>query len=448
MFVIKRFIVMTVLSLFTSVIYAGSEIETLINMLHKNGIVSDEQFSRLQAELKQNQMQVVQEKQAVKKQLAEATKESDVEIKVKGGVAIKTRDGQFSTKLGGRLQVDGASYGGDPHMGNGTEIRRARLYLQGMMYHDWGYKLQYDFASTGSNGKGIKDAYLTYNGLDNWQLKAGNFKLPFSLEQQISSKYTMFTERSLLSAFTAGRRIGAIASIKKQHWSLAGGLFGESLTTKGNTDDEGWSVVARATFAPINQKSRILHFGLGVNHRDTGDLTNTVSFKQRAETHVTGVNIVNTGRLTNVEDLFTMGAEAATVMGPFSLQAEYITTSASRNRGDKDVDFDGWYVQTSYFLTGESRRYKKGVFSGATPKNSFGELGIGAFELGLRYSTLDLIDRDIDGGEVDSVTLGLNWYATPTVRVSANYVNLLDVKGGPNDKQEPHVFQLRGQWAF
>ena len=99
-------------------------------------------------------------------------------------------------------------------------------------------------------------------------------------------------------------------------------------------------------------------------------------------------------------------------------------------------------------MTGESRRYKKGVFGGVTPKNSVSKGGKGAWELGIRYSTLDLTDRNIEGGEIDAMTWGLNWYPTATLRLSANYVDVLDVKGGTNNKQQPSVFQLRTQWAF
>ncbi len=445
----KTLIVAAILSTITTSSYAGSEIETLINMLHENGMVSDAQYGRLVAELEQNKAQSVAKETKIQQQLADATKPSDVEVKVNGGVTVKTRDGKFSTKLGGRLQVDAATYSGEPQIGDGTEIRRARLYLQGTMYTDWGYKLQYDFASTGANGKGIADAFVTYNGFDNLQIKAGNFKDPFSLEQQTSSKFVMFTERSLAGAFAAGRHIGVMASTKQQHWSLAGGVFGDSLTATNGTNhdqDEGWGLGTRATFAPINEKAKVVHFGLGLNYRDTGGLGST-SFKQQAETHIGGINIVNTGTIANVTDFFKVGAEFATVMGPFSAQAEYITTSVSRN-GGSDLDFNGWYAQTGYFFTGESRNYKKGAFGGITPKASVGDGGIGAWELGLRYSTLDLTDADILGGEADSVTLGLNWYATPTLRFSANYIDVLDVKGGTYDNQEPRVVQVRSQWAF
>lgn len=425
---------------------AGSEIETLINMLHENGMVSDDQYGRLMAELQQNQTQAAQEKAEVNEKLAEATKPSDVEVSIDKGINIKTRDEKFTAKIGGRVQADAASYSGDPEMGDGTEIRRARLYIQGTMYRDWGYKLQYDFVDTGSAG--IKDAYLSYTGFDNLELKAGNFKDPFSLQEQTSSKFTTFTERALPSAFAAGRHIGVMASTVHQHWSLAGGLFGDSLTATGTGDDgdEGWGAGARATWAPINAGSQVVHVGLGLNYRETGG-DNKAQFKHQPESHVAGINIVDTETIAGVEDFFKVGAEIATVQGPFSAQAEYITTSVNRDSGS-DLDFDGWYVQAGYFLTGESRNYKGGKFGSIKPKSNVGEGGIGAWELALRYSTVDLTDADIDGGEADAVTLGLNWFPTPTLRFSANYVDVLEVDGGTYDDQEPSAFQLRSQWAF
>lgn len=428
----------------TSPAYAGSEIETLINMLHENGMVSEAQYGRLMAELEQNNTQAAEEKADVEKKLAEATKPSDVEVTIDKGINIKTRDEKFTTKIGGRVQADAAAYGGQPDMGDGTEIRRARLYLQGTMYKDWGYKLQYDFIDTGSAG--IKDAYLTYTGFDNLELKAGNFKDPFSLQEQTSSKFISFMERGLPSAFAAGRHIGVMASTAHKHWTLAGGLFGDTVSSKGGEDDEGWGMGTRATWAPINNKAEVVHLGLGLNYRETGG-TNSTRFRQQAESHLSGINIVDTAVIDAVNDLYKVGAEVATVQGPFSAQAEYITTSVSRDSGS-DLDFDGWYAQAGYFLTGESRNYKNGKFGGITPKANVGEGGIGAWELALRYSTVDLSDADIDGGEADSVTLGLNWFPTPTLRFSANYVDVLEVNGGANDNDEPSVFQVRSQWAF
>ncbi len=425
--------------------YAGSEIETLFNMLKENGIVTEDQHQRLMAELNETKAKNEALEKQLKQQLAAAKQTSDVDVKFdKGALSIKSRDKKFSTKIGGRVQADAAAYSNDAEQGNGTEIRRARLYLQGTMYHDWGYKLQYDFVSTGN--KGIKDAYLSYKGIDDVTVKVGNFKDPFSLQEQTSSKFVMFTERALSTTFAAGRHIGIMTSTANKNWSLAGGLFGDSVSKKGGSKDEDWGLGARATWSPINTSSNVLHLGLGLNYRDT-ESAGTAQFKTQPETHVAGINIVDTGTINDVSDVLKIGTEIAYVNGPFSTQAEYITTDVSRNNAS-DLDFDAWYAQAGYFLTGESRHYKKGKFAGIKPNAIVGEGGIGAWELALRYSTINLTDGDIAGGEADAMTVGVNWFATPSLRFSANYVDVLDVDGGSLNNKEPSLFQVRSQWAF
>jgi phosphate-selective porin OprO/OprP len=425
--------------------YAGSEIETLFNMLKQNGMVTETQYQRLMAELNATKAKNAALEKQLEQQLAEAKNTNNVAVKFdKGAISLKSRDNKFSTKLGGRVQADAAGYSDDAGQGNGTEIRRARLYLQGTMYHDWGYKLQYDFVSTGN--KGIKDAFVTYKGLDDITLKLGNFKDPFSLQEQTSSKFVSFTERSLTTAFAAGRHIGFMANTANKDWTLAAGVFGDSVSKKGGSKDEDWGLGARATWSPINTKTNVLHLGLAANYRDTQSV-GSVQFKTQPETHVAGINIVDTGTISDVDNVLKLGAEVAYVNGPFSSQAEYINTDVNRSSAD-DLEFDAWYVQAGYFFTGESRNYKKGKFGGVTPKSIVGEGGIGAWELALRYSSIDLSDSDIDGGEADAMTLGLNWFATPSLRFSANYVDVLDVNGGSLNNSEPSLFQVRSQWAF
>jgi phosphate-selective porin OprO/OprP len=95
---------------------------------------------------------------------------------------------------------------------------------------------------------------------------------------------------------------------------------------------------------------------------------------------------------------------------------------------DRDLSpsFDGFYVQASYFLTDEHHNYKPsaGAFSRVKPKEnfSFGG-GPGAWEVAVRYSELDLDDR-LDGGEVDDITAGLNWYLNPNTRLMWNYIHV------------------------
>jgi phosphate-selective porin OprO/OprP len=81
-------------------------------------------------------------------------------------------------------------------------------------------------------------------------------------------------------------------------------------------------------------------------------------FKQQPESNVSGINIVDTGKMTNIDYHLKYGFEVAVVSGPLSVRSEYVTTSVSRNN-DLNLDFDSWYIQFGYLLTGESRQYKQ-----------------------------------------------------------------------------------------
>lgn len=118
--------------------------------------------------------------------------------------------------------------------------------------------------------------------------------------------------------------------------------------------------------------------------------------------------------------------EAAFVHGPLSLQGEYIVSEL-----DTDLwggrRFSGYYAALSWFLSGESRPYKKGAFWRVIPKSSFRmrgeEQGWGAWELALRYSHADLDDGPVRGGKETNITAGVNWYLNANTRVMMNYIH-------------------------
>ena len=367
-------------------------------------------------------------------------------------VKISSDDGKFETTLGGRVQVDGAWYQEDNvdlDGENGTEFRRARLFVQGTMYDVWDFKGQYDFAG---NEAEIKDAYIRYTGFP-FKITVGQFKQPFGLEELTSSKYITFMERALpTEAFATSRRIGVGTNYAADNWTLAASLYGreEGDDTDG---DQGYGAGARLTWAPWNEKTQVLHLGIAGAWEDPND--NDMRFRARPESHKTSTRLVDTGAIPDPDQFTRLGLEAATVLGPFSLQGEYITVAAESETVD-DADFDGWYVYGSWFLTGESRKYKKGAFSRVTPHSTVGKGGgIGAWELAVRYSTIDLEDGDTFGGEQDNITLGVNWYATKYVRFMANYV-MADadpvrnglVVPGQYDDDSPDIFQVRAQIDF
>jgi phosphate-selective porin OprO/OprP len=233
-------------------------------------------------------------------------------------------------------------------------------------------------------------------------------------------------------------------------WSANAGVYVEG-TDNDNEDgvDESWALTGRATYAPIHEKTRILHVGAAGSLRFYDD-DDVVDFRERFETHLTDERLVDTGDLVGIDTIARFGAELAGVYGPLSFQSEYYGTEIERDGTvGQDLYLDGWYAYGSWLMTGESRSYKasRGLFGGVTPTRAVGEGGIGAWELGARFSRLDLTDEDVLGGRQDILTLGLNWYARRNLRFMANYVNVLDVTGA-NAGFEPSVFQLRSALHF
>jgi phosphate-selective porin OprO/OprP len=381
-----------------------------------------------------------------------AVAESETVVTHNGPLKWETNDGEFKFQFGGRLMVDYDWYDEDKiefSPGNGFELRRARLFAAGTMFNVWDWKAQYDFAD---NKTSVKDAWIGYTGFEPARITLGQFKQPFSLEELTSSKYITFMERSLpTDAFATGRRLGLGAGKYADHYTWAASVYGQEVgdDSSGNSP---YGIGARVTWAPWAEKTKVLHLGLSgawENPEDEG-----VSYSTRPESHRTDTKFANTGGIPDPDNFTKYGAEAATVLGPFSAQGEYYWVSQESN-DISDTDYNGWYVFGSWFLTGESRNYKKGVFSRVTPKSTVGMGGIGAWELALRYSSIDLEDSPITGGKQNDITLGLNWYATKSIRFMANYIfvdadppaSSLQVNGSPSS-DKPNIFEMRAQIDF
>jgi phosphate-selective porin OprO/OprP len=68
---------------------------------------------------------------------------------------------------------------------------------------------------------------------------------------------------------------------------------------------------------------------------------------------------------------------------------------------------------------------RNGTFGPVPVAKSIHQGGLGAWELSARYSSLNLSDGLIDGGKIDVISLGLNWYLTPTFIFNLNYRNII-----------------------
>ena len=172
----------------------------------------------------------------------------------------------------------------------------------------------------------------------------------------------------------------------------------------------------------------------------------SVRYLSRPEVHI-APQFADTGQIpARSEHLLLL--EGFWLRGPLSLQSEYGWTWVSGNSdlGQQSVYFNGGYIATSYFLTGDDRGYsdKKGRFGHVIPKKPFGtDRGLGAWEVGFRYSRLDLDDKNILGGILNDFTMGLNWYPTYFLRFMFN-----TIYAKQNRLDGVWIFQARIQVAF
>jgi phosphate-selective porin OprO/OprP len=366
------------------------------------------------------------------------------------------QDGEHWVRFGGRLLLDGALIHYDeglrlaPEFGwtDTGEVRQGRLFVEGLFFRRVELKTEVDFAPEEIT---LTDAYLGLRGLGPLgTARFGNHKQPFSFEKQMSRKYLVFMERSLSEALQPDLRdigfsLRSAVIGERLRWAI-GGFRDTRATGRSFPQPANWSLAARATGLPLweDEGRRLVHLGVSYNHQFRDDPTFRISWPPES---FVAASLVDTGTIEGVENIDRVGFDAVWVHGPVSLQAEWNHAFLDRRAGRGALDFWGFYVQASWFPTGEHRRYQRGagVFGPVIPLEDFAPWKgrWGALQLGARFSYLDLDDRDVRGGIESNVGLALNWFLFAQLRLSANWIY-----GHLNGQGDVHVLQGRFQIEY
>jgi phosphate-selective porin OprO/OprP len=327
-------------------------------------------------------------------------------ISWKEGFHLVSPKENLKIKIGGKLIVDGGNIDADEELqrafpnldGNDINFRDFSVDIFGNIYDSVDFRFEIDFA----NAKDIKDNWIRFSKIPYLKhTKIGHMKEPFSLEEQTGINSITFMERALpVQAFSPGRNFG----LRYDH---------------------------PVSDSPINWSAGIfLNTG---SFSNLGETSNQISFQ--------------------ADGFDKIGTELAVVSGPLSFQGEcFYTLTDAFSKGDPD--FWGAYAYLSYFITGEHRKYRRseGIFSFGEQYYRFNPLkgNWGAWELGLRYSYVDLNDAEIKGGKERNFTAGLNWYHKRNVRVMLNYIgaNVKDRALSSIENGRADIFQLRFQIVY
>ena len=348
------------------------------------------------------------------------------------GLGLASSDSDAVFHIGGRLHYDVGAAGlmprqSFPALSADGAVRRA-WFEAGLKLDAVVLAFQYDLASA---TRPVDDAYLSYKPSDRFHVVAGNFKEPFSLNQLESNNTTLFTERSLLDAFAPQRDFGVGLGGNGERWTLMGGAFGGTPVATG-IGRYGIAGTARFTYAPVLDDVQVLHLGVAGSYRALDRDGTALSFDDRPEDNLFSKALVSTGTIRNADAVGRLGLEGAYQYASLRVQGEFAATQVS-GAGAPDRRFGAGYVEVGWVVNGPGRSYRVAapaaseyaVFSGVEVPEArrVSRGGTGVFELGARFSAIDLQSGAVRGGVERDASVGLNWYPDRNLRAMADYVH-------------------------
>jgi len=271
--------------------------------------------------------------------------------------------------------------------------------------------------------------------------------VPFSLEELTSDNFIDFIERSMVNELTPMRDRGV-----KIYGDLMGGIISYHLggfngTGEDTSDNNGDKDLAfRLEYSPFRTSNSFwlkgLQFAGNVTWGNENNLTTppgrTIARTPNRFTFFASQNTRG--------DRLRYGGDFAWWVGPASLKFQYDVQTNERNglgpggTNLDDVTASGWYVSSTYVLTGEDKQRSGNVI----PHRPFipfsDQSGLGAIEAGIRWAELSfdsdssvnlfsssLSPVNIPGGGTtatngaQSLTLGVNWYFNEWTRAMLNW---------------------------
>jgi phosphate-selective porin OprO and OprP len=393
----------------------GTVLEEILEILRKNGQISEAQKKAL---LERAEREAAQRAQAAQRTqapppgatpspatpapAAPATSASQTLPVVAGVDKLKpflaSPDGDFRIELGGRVQLDYDAVDDDARALTGAEladrflVRRARLDLSGRAFRWIDFKIEADF----TEGVSLKDAYLDFRFLPELRLRGGQFKVPFSREELTSSRFIDFVERSIINELAPAYDAGVML-----HGELFGGVLGYNLGAfNGSGEDtadgnDGKDVAGRLVLAPFAGSDNRWLKGLYLAGNATWGDQDSITSAQGRTSARTGTRFTYFAGHPTRGDRTRFGGDLVWLIGPASLKFEYAEQRNERvGIGPGGVDLDdivarGWYASGTWIVTGEDKPLN-GPVEPRRPFNPLArQIGPGAWELALRYATLE-----------------------------------------------------------
>ncbi len=346
-------------------------------------------------------------------------------VEEKAPVYVQQRGPELKLTLGGFIQVnfeDGDVSAFEGRFGQTAvrdrfRIRRARINLTGDFAEQFDFKIEGDFGQ----GDGLNSNRTAFSGTDifvNWhqfpeaQIKVGQWKAPFGLEQLTPDTTLLFAERSLpTGAITPDRQIGAqlwgkpfthLWPEQKDLLTYYAGIFNGNGRNVSVNDNESFMYVGRLELMPFKgkvfgQESFLKLGGDVLNSRDNAG----TNISQSLNLLVNDDGSLSPFALPSAAERTAWSVDAWLKLGPFDLIGEFLQERV-RPRGAEPAfskfTTDGFYVTGAYYLI---------------PKK---------LQVAARWEHLNPGQKGDDG--IQSITGGLNYYIHgDDLKLMLNYIH-------------------------
>ncbi len=336
--------------------------------------------------------------------------EDEVGVGFKGGKGLKisSADGRYSLNTHMRGQFKAILEGDDGAGALGFQLRRARLTFSGKLgSEDVGYKVQLAFAPGDVGTKDgvvttspLLDWYVDFKQFDSANIRVGQYKVPYTREQLISSSALNLVDRSLThSEFTLDRDIGitvhskAPGGVDKVRYAAA--IMSGEGRNKTDVVDLGLLYVARVDVMPLGSFKDMKMTDLARSETPKVAVGAAVAWLDEAKKDE-GIK-GNTPSDGGTTDTLNVTADWIFKLKGFSTHGAVHWRKGTRNPGtdlndngeyvvDDPRDGWGWFVQAGWLLPLEQNVDVVGRFAQVR--------GLGETSL----------------SDANEVTLGLGWY--------------------------------------
>ncbi len=349
-------------------------------------------------------------------------------VEVKPPVFVVPRASEFKLVLGGYIQVnfeDGDVSAFEGRFGQTAlkdrfRLRRARINLTGDFAENFDFKVEGDF----ENSDGLNSNRTAFEATDifvNWhqfpeaQVKVGQWKAPFGLEQLTPDPSLIIIERSLpTGAITPERQIGVqlwgqpFANIwpdEKDLLTYYAGIFNGNGRNTTVNDNNNFMYVGRLESTLFKskmwgQESSLKLGGDVLNSRDDAG----VNISQSLNLLVNADGSLSPFTLPGADERTAWSVDAWFNLGPFDLIGEYLQEKVNGRTvngvppGFADFTTNGYYITAAYFLI---------------PKK---------LQAAVQWQDLNPGQKGNDG--IHSITGGLNYYIHgDDLKLMVNYIH-------------------------